>query len=389
MLERISFSNIEDGVETGREVGDGSLGDLADLAELTIGLGTAIQGVLGSEGGEVATLLEHVEEAVGQVLAVLIGLEHHVADRHGLGHGRRRHDTAGIQGVVRADHLDAAQVTGLVPLVAPLGVGIALQESAHVVRADEILVKLHELVVRGGDVRGGRNHLEHDILDVAGRLLLEELLVVVVEILDFLVAHHDGAVGGIGEGNHHEVHVGGGVVVGDGLVHLQGVLHVGVQEQGVVLVVELVGEDLLLEVGPDGLGVLVALLHGAEEVHETVIRERAVLIDEQGGDDRGDVLAVGQVHDLVLTHVDAGGLAVLDEQVLFHETLPDRVTDLLLLLLAGGSVSGHQLIDAGHPVDLRLEIGITDGLATDLAHVILGGDGLDRLDDLARIDDEE
>ena len=212
---------------------------------------------------------------------------------------------------------------------------------------------------------------------------------VVVVVPDFLVAHHDGAVGGVGEGNHDEVHVGGGVVVGDGLVHLQGILHVGVHEQRIVLVEELVRDDLLLKVGPDGLGVLVTFFHVAEEVHQALVGEQAVLVHEQGGDDRGDVLAVGQVHDLVLTHVDAGGLAVLDEQVLFHETLPDRVTDLLLLLLAGGSVSGHQLIDAGHPVDLRLEIGITDGLATDLAHVILGGDGLDRLDDLARIDDEE
>ena len=142
-------------------------------------------------------------------------------------------------------------------------------------------------------------------------------------------------------------------------------------------------------VGPDCLGVLVTLLHALEEAHKPVIGEHAVLVHEQGSHDRGDVLAVGQVHDLVLAHIDAGGLRILDEQVLFHEALPDRIADLLLLLLAGGGVSGHQFIDAGETVDLRLEIGITDGLLTDLAHVILGRDGLDRLDDLARIDDEE
>ena len=68
--ERLAHLRIEDGIEAGREVGDGRLGDLADLAELTVGLGTAVQGVLGSEGGEVRALLELIQEAVSQMLAL-------------------------------------------------------------------------------------------------------------------------------------------------------------------------------------------------------------------------------------------------------------------------------------------------------------------------------
>ena len=100
-------------------------------------------------------------------------------------------------------------------------------------------------------------------------------------------------------------------------------------------------------------------------------------------------LAVHQVGHLGLTHGDARGLRVLEEKVLVDELLPDGVAELLLLLLAGGRGAGHQFVDPGKLVGLGLEVGIADGLAGDLAHVILRRDGLDRLDDLARIDDEE
>ena len=183
--------------------------------------------------------------------------------------------------------------------------------------------------------------------------------------------------------------MGGGVVVGDGAVHLDGVLDVGVRKQGVVLVVVLVRDDGLLEIVPDSLAVLVTVLHALEEAGQALGGEVAVGVHEQGRDDRGDVLAAHQVLELFLADVDTRGIRVLDEQVFVDEALPHRVANLLLLLLAGGGSAGKHLIDAGILVDLLLEVGVAHGLTIDLAHIVLGRDGLDRLDDLARIDDEQ
>ena len=105
----------------------------------------------------------------------------------------------------------------------------------------------------------------------------------VVEVLDFRRGDDDiGIYRIIDVGGHHEIHIGHGVVLLDGLLQLQGVLEGGSREQGAVLGGIAVDAHQVLEIVAD-LEHLRVLLAGCslQEIADQGGRHIAVLVPEQ------------------------------------------------------------------------------------------------------------
>ena len=390
------------------EAGDhGVLGHPAEVALLAVGGIALIQGIERGQGGEVV-LAKHAQEAVGQV-AGIGALQHDVAHIHGIRNVAGFHDAGGIEGfagledrgdaavVLGHEGVDvavhAAEVSALVPGVGPLAVAVALQEGTHVLCGGELVVQGYEFCVLGLDVLGGRSNLINGVFDVAGGLLAEVVFVGVVELLNVGRGNDDGAVHRIvGVGHHHEADVGGGVVLGHGVLALQGVHIGGGVEQADVLFVVAVAADGVLQIVAEqdaAAGFVVGdILH---EVTDEGGREVAVLVQEKTGrsDDRGDILSDEHVDLFLLTYLEAGLLNGGNHQVAVHEVVPGHFTGLALSLLAGSGLAGEHFAHVGKSLHFLLKILVGDGFAIDFADIVLGRSGLDGLDDVGRVYKEE
>ena len=396
------------GGKNGLKAGDHHiLGHPADVALLTVGGIALVGGVEGGQSGEVA-LLENTHEAVGQVTGVS-ALEHHVAHIHGIRHIGVFHDTGGIEGIAGSINrrnarlvgghesihvtVHAAKIPFLHPSVAPLAVAVALQESTHVLRGSKLLIEGSELIILGGDILCGRSNLIHHILDLAGSVLLEILLMGVVEALDFLVGYHDGGIHGIvGVGSHHETHVSGGVVLCHGVFHLQGV-HIGTAgEEGVVLLVETGRTHGVEQVvakkhqaaGLVGSGVLQELAGGRCGIIAVFVSE-----DAHGKEQRRNAFADDEVDLLLLAHTYASLFDGRDDKIFIHQVLPGGFAGLTLDILAGSGGTGKHFTNLGEFFHLLVEVRVADAFSIDFADIVLGRSRLDGLDDVGRVHKEE
>ena len=200
-----------------------------------------------------------------------------------------------------------------------------------------------------------------------------------VVVLDFGGGDLDGAVLAERIGYIDIVHVGGGIVLCDGQVLLEGILEGAGVEDGAILRIILLGFEGVLQIVPVELET--AALIGrdlGDKVADAICGEITVLVHECaiiGNHGRG-ICTGGKVYKFGLADGDSGSLCVLDEQILVHEFLPCGVADLLLGLLVLYAGSGDDFVDLGKPLHILEVIGIGDCLACYAAHVVFAGHGV-------------
>ena len=382
-LQDIRLTNLsgDHGLHALDHIGLGHPAQVTHLA--TVGR-TLIGGVKGSQVGEGLLLaLEDSHQAVGHVVGVRT-LEEDMADVDGIGNVLGVHYLGQVEGVAGSDDIgsrsvafpdialdgrsDAGELALLVPVLGIRALGAVLhQEVLHVVGSDELIVQGGDGSPGSLDVFGGRNDLEHDILDIAAGLLAEEFLVIVVEVTDFAVGNRDGGILLEAERHHDEVHVGGIVVLSDIAAEHQWIDGIAGNEQRSIFVKILLIVDGVLQVIPIQADVLVRL-GSLGEIGDLGRGELAILIEEHLilRNQRGS--AGKQALHFFLANVQAGGLCLLNEEEAVDQVLPGGVTDLLLGI--GVAVAGSQVIDRRETADLLLEIGIGDGISVDFADII-------------------
>ena len=391
-VNHIGFTYLcgDDALEAGDHVG---LGHPADVAEFTVGLGTLVGRELGCEGREVATLPDNAHEAVSDGL--LIGAEKDVPHVYGVGNRSGIENPYGIEDIVvvlddggntgapAAKHevvdlgIDGVELAGLVPVVAELALGVLQEEGLHVVGGGELVVDLGDFLVGESDVVLGRGNLEHYVFDVPVGPLLVEIGVGLVVCLDFGGGDHDGAVLHERIAHGDIVDVGGGVVHGNGLGLLKRVLIGRSGEEVAVLGIVLLAVDSVLQIVPVGLETAGLVLRDGvlDEVHNG-LRVETLGAGERLEDNRGRIVAGGEVEHFGLADGDACILSVLDEHVLVYQALPGGVADLLELLLVVCGGAADDFVDVGETLHILGVVGIAYSPACDLANVIFAGHSL-------------